>query len=53
VAAALAGEAITPLQLTWVVLVLAGVWFGATTLSLEPPEPAPWGRTSLMPVPAS
>jgi drug/metabolite transporter (DMT)-like permease len=55
VAAALAGEAFTPLQLTGVVLVLAGIWFGTTTLnfSLKLPRPAPWGRMSPLPVAAS
>jgi probable blue pigment (indigoidine) exporter len=48
VAAALAGEAFTPLQLTGVVLVLAGIWVGTTSCSL--PRPALWGRTALLPV---
>jgi drug/metabolite transporter (DMT)-like permease len=56
VAAALAGEAFTPLQLTGVVLVLGGIWFGTTTLNvrlnLSLPRPALRGRPSLMSVAA-
>jgi drug/metabolite transporter (DMT)-like permease len=52
VAAALAGEAFTPLQLTGVVLVLAGIWFGSTTLTFSLPQPVPRGRTALAPVAA-
>jgi drug/metabolite transporter (DMT)-like permease len=53
VAAALAGEAFTPLQLTGMVLVLAGIWFGSTTLTFSLPQPLLWGRTSLMQVATS
>jgi drug/metabolite transporter (DMT)-like permease len=51
VAAVLAGEAFTPLQVGGAALVLAGIWFGTASLAL--PRFRTWSRAPLMPLAAS
>jgi drug/metabolite transporter (DMT)-like permease len=51
VAAGLAGEAFTPLQIGGAALVLAGIWYGTTSVSL--PRPTFWRRIHMLPTAAS
>jgi probable blue pigment (indigoidine) exporter len=46
--AALAGETFTPPQLAGAALVLAGIWYGTTSVTLS--RPVLWGRAHMMPV---
>jgi drug/metabolite transporter (DMT)-like permease len=46
-AAGLAGEAFTPLQLTGAALVLAGIWYGTASVTL--PRPGFWRRVPMLP----
>jgi drug/metabolite transporter (DMT)-like permease len=46
-AAGLAGEAFTPLQLTGAALVLAGIWYGTASVTL--PRPGFWRRFPMLP----